>query len=477
MARCAHSECGRWRPDIVIGVGGLGLRLDDKWYCSATCLQKAARERLALTPIAPPITMAGESKPPLGRLLTRSRKLGKDALDQAIRAQAQTGLRLGEQLVQDGLVSRHEVQRALAAQSGLAFLSSIDAARLAAAPGNLSLDAIRRLGLVPFDADDEGEVLRVACTAPVPRVAIGILRQLTGWIIEPYLVADDQWPHLLRAYGVTSRQGRPVCATLRDIEAAAARVVEAAKTGGARMSEARGDDYLWVRLQWNGTGRIEDLWLATESGSEMSAKRPNAWTTAVVADLAAQTEGDSDAAAPGDVAESVAEPAATIPVFDIQLPVAHTLSPAVAAAPTRESEPTAQAIDVRSDAQARRDAELAASNIAAAVVRNAKLDSLPPRPKAPSRRRTASARPAAPSRKTSKRTAAPVPVTARASKTRRANGSAPTLTAAPKKRETRKSELTVSRPSSSIAFEMADDSIDLTGLDAWDLPRALGVGR
>jgi hypothetical protein len=260
MARCAHSECRQWRPGLLVRAAGLGLFLDDAWYCSPQCLGTAVRHRLAhAAPVAPSVTPTS-SQPRLGGVLAVQKRLAPDLLEQAAAAQERTGLRIGMQLVELGVVSTFDVLKALAAQNGIGFLTSLDPGRLTNAPGNLSLAVVRALGVIPFEADRRHDVLKVACMAPVPRGSLAALRDLTGSIIEPYLVADDQWPALLKAYGSGSAAGVPTPTLVTDLESLAARVAEAARRSrSGHMSEARCDDKLWVRL--DAGGQVEELLL------------------------------------------------------------------------------------------------------------------------------------------------------------------------------------------------------------------------
>jgi hypothetical protein len=270
MARCAHEPCRRWRPGLLVRSAGLGLHLDDAWYCSPQCLGIAVRNRLAhASPIVPPVVAAPRPLR-LGGVLAIQKRLEPAAVEQAASAQARTGHRIGRQLVELGLVTRLDVLRALAAQNGIGFLAALDPGRLTHAPGNLSPAVVRALRVVPFEADARHDVLKVACTAPVPRASLAALRELTGSIIEPYLVADDQWPEVLRAYG-TARPGdgsAPVAVT--NLEALADRVAATARQAGAiRMSEARCEDHLWVRL--DAGGRIEELVLPSSQSAAAAA--------------------------------------------------------------------------------------------------------------------------------------------------------------------------------------------------------------
>jgi hypothetical protein len=276
MARCARRGCHHWRPGFLVRLTGLGLSLDDKWYCSAQCLGIAVRERLAhAAPIVPP-TVPAASQPRLGGVLATQKRLSLAVVEEAASVQARTGLRIGTQLVELGLVTRLDVLRALAAQSGVGFLTALDPARLTLAPGNLSPAVVHALGVVPFEADRRHDVLKVACTAPVPRGSLAALRELTGSIIEPYLVADDLWPAILQAYGAGSRAIAAAPTTMSDLESLAARVAAAAREAGSvRMSEARCADSLWVRL--DAGGQVEELLLMSESNRQKvpeAASRP-----------------------------------------------------------------------------------------------------------------------------------------------------------------------------------------------------------
>lgn len=244
-------------------MAGLGLYVNDAWYCSAACLEVAARERLARPSRGDLVTLTSIPALRLGVLLAHQAGLSREALSAALDEQRRTGRRLGAQLVAMGAATSHEVLRALAAQAGIGFLTAVDCARLLQAPGRLSQHAVRALGVVPFSVDASHEVMRVACTAPLPRLALGVMRELTGFRIEPYLVADDHFPALLEAYGASRADEPPADETVDDLGAAAARIVEAARSNrtGLRMAETRCRDHVWVRLE--AEGRTEDLWLRT----------------------------------------------------------------------------------------------------------------------------------------------------------------------------------------------------------------------
>jgi hypothetical protein len=266
MARCAHRQCGRWRPDRLARAGHLGVALGDVWFCSRPCL--AAHTRLLLedeaTTVETPARGVGQTTAlRLGVYLLAHQVITGETLRIALREQRQSGRRLGAELVALGLASQDEVVRALAAQAGIGYLTSVDLRRVAAGPGDLSPEAVRAIGVVPIDTTEAGRRLRVVCQAPLPRLALAALRHMTGGQVESFLVSDDLWRQVREHYA----QDRPSTATaphVRTIPAAAERIADAAGRGTLRrMQHARCDPFVWVRLE--GDDLREDLLLSAAS--------------------------------------------------------------------------------------------------------------------------------------------------------------------------------------------------------------------
>ena len=61
----------------------------------------------------------------------------------------------------------------------------------APAPGGLSRDVVEALGVVPIEADAERGRLSSPVAAPLPRLALAVLRALVTATVEPLLVGDD----------------------------------------------------------------------------------------------------------------------------------------------------------------------------------------------------------------------------------------------------------------------------------------------
>jgi hypothetical protein len=267
MARCASDDCRRWRPELLARHMA-GVNVDGRWFCSQECVERMARRRLRdVRPGAH--GLPGVPPPRIGALLQHFGVVNADQLHRALEAQRESRLRLGDQIQKLGFADAGAVLRALAAQAGVRYLTTIDLKTVRSAPGGLAADAVRALGLVPFSEPDEKGQIKVACTAPVPRTALTALTQLTGWTAEPYLVADEDWAELVAAYGAAAaRRGptRPDARFLRTstLSEAAARIASAAAMARqTNITSARWEPYTWVRVQ--GNGLTEDILFAHAS--------------------------------------------------------------------------------------------------------------------------------------------------------------------------------------------------------------------
>jgi hypothetical protein len=257
VARCGWSDCGRWRPDALVRRMRYGLTMNDNWYCAEVCAEHAIAEELAATAKDAPSVRARPLPPlKLGMLLVHQGAISPADLRAALEAQKVTGRRLGEQLLTAGATDEAAVVKALAGQAGVPFVASLDPGAVRACPELLGADAVRALGLVPFGVDPDRRRLKVATTAPLPRLAIAALNEITGWTAEPFLVADRALPLLLDAYARACEGHAESTLTVSTVDEAAARVAhEAARTPGATVQKAPCDPYLWVRIQGKGPAR------------------------------------------------------------------------------------------------------------------------------------------------------------------------------------------------------------------------------
>jgi hypothetical protein len=260
MARCSADGCQRWYPDLLVR-GGAGTTIDNRWFCSEGCVEKTTRRRLL---DARPMASGIPAVPPvrLGVLLRHRGAVAAADLDRALEAQRKSGMPLGAQLRSMGVIDSAVLVQALAQQAGVSYLTSVEPSIVRDAPGRLSAGAVRALGLVPI-REPENNRIKVACTAPVPRVACGVLRRLTGWTVEPYLVSEENWAALANAYGesvTTDSTGEHVAEFIKasSLSDAAARIASAAsRKRTVSLTEAVCGPFTWVRVR--GDGLVRDV--------------------------------------------------------------------------------------------------------------------------------------------------------------------------------------------------------------------------
>ncbi len=156
-------------------------------------LQRERTAALRLVPSAPPADGAvpRAAKPKLGEILLDQGFISPEDLGGALKAQAsQRGRRLGELLIDLGLVSHKMVAIGLAIQHGVPFLSlagrSVDPALRDIVPAALA----RRLNVMPLG--QQGERLRVAIGDPGDRGFAEELRAATGFDVEPVVAIPQE---------------------------------------------------------------------------------------------------------------------------------------------------------------------------------------------------------------------------------------------------------------------------------------------
>lgn len=251
--------CGRWRPERLVPRWASGMRFNGDWYCSRSCVESAAK--VGLDEPAIPSVVAG-SLPPMrvGAFLRHLGAVSDTDLARALASQKTSGRRIGAELQHLGLVGAEPVLKALAAQANVSYLTSFDVSRVANGPAWLPAETVRALGLVPFETNDAKRIVRVVCTAPVPKAAVRTLAKLTGWSAEPYLVDDNVWRLAVETYRPSAGQSRYAGESLAtgSLDAIAARVADTAfASRSATMRHGNLGRYTWVRVE--GAQQVSDL--------------------------------------------------------------------------------------------------------------------------------------------------------------------------------------------------------------------------
>ena len=258
MARCSRECCRRWRPDVIIRLGELGLRVDGEWFCSRRDASKPTPSRRLRG-----IARRRDVDSPSARVAARRRAASSGcrhapAARRGARSAAHNRAALGEQLQQLGHVTPRGRPARLAAQNGVSYLATVDPASVRTAPGGLSdrRSPRARHRAVPRKRRGAAGGVRRAGAARGDRRAAGADRAARS---QPFLVADDDFDHA-RAGSYGASCDRPCAAIVgsRYLATGASRIAAlAAEAGDVTVTEAHVDPFTWVRIAAN--GRVNTL--------------------------------------------------------------------------------------------------------------------------------------------------------------------------------------------------------------------------
>lgn len=138
----------------------------------------------------------------LGRILIKMRLLTRDKVHQALQIQQQRGggVRLGEIFIEQGLITKRDLQAALAGQRGMEV---VDLDGLEIASGVISqvpAQMARTYGIVPVTFDDRRNVLTIAMDNPDNFRATDDLGTLLGMTIEAKIAESGALEDALGKY-------------------------------------------------------------------------------------------------------------------------------------------------------------------------------------------------------------------------------------------------------------------------------------
>jgi type IV pilus assembly protein PilB len=176
----------------------------------------------------------------LGELLVRTGSITPEQLEGALREQSSWGGRLGQNLLEEGLIDEHTLAETIALQLGLVVVDLERQPPLASAMRLLPLSIAERYGVLAIAV--AAERILVACVDPTSNDAMSEVRRTTGLVPHACVATASQIDRAVRRhyYG----EAEPVAAPnpLLDVSRRA--------IARDRPHGARGDELV---------GRIDDL--------------------------------------------------------------------------------------------------------------------------------------------------------------------------------------------------------------------------
>jgi type IV pilus assembly protein PilB len=135
---------------------------------------------------------------PIGELLLKEKRISAEQLQQALNRQKANGGKLGQNLVQMGLVKDEEITALLSKQYGVPSINlrqfEIDQTVIKL----ISAETADRYQVVPLSRT--GGTLTIAMTDPTDAVALDHIRAATGYDVEPVVASEGAVTEAIRRY-------------------------------------------------------------------------------------------------------------------------------------------------------------------------------------------------------------------------------------------------------------------------------------
>ena len=145
------------------------------------------------------VNIAKLTKKRLGELLMEEGLVTEDQVNEALKQQAGTGELLGEVLTKLGYVTEADIVRTLAAQFGLPYLDVTKYQIPKEVQGVIPLSVLQEHQLVPFDKI--GNILLIAVSGVINPQVYETLEQQTGCRIFLYVSTATQVQRVLQVFG------------------------------------------------------------------------------------------------------------------------------------------------------------------------------------------------------------------------------------------------------------------------------------
>ena len=134
----------------------------------------------------------------LGDVLVDAGVLSREHLDRALAEQAAWGGRLGQILLNLGLVEEHNLASAIARQLGLRLVD-LDRLNLTAGVGQLlPLGVAERYGIMPLGRRDQPKRLLLACFDPTMGESLAEAERVSGLKVEVYVATASAIERAIR---------------------------------------------------------------------------------------------------------------------------------------------------------------------------------------------------------------------------------------------------------------------------------------
>ena len=226
-----------------------GIACEADWYCSPECFSTGLAPRVEALARAPIRAHVLRQRFPLGLILLEQGIISQHQLQAALRCQRQAGAgRIGEWLRRNGAATEADIASTLALQQNCPVFSSIPAPSFPAAM-QFPLLLIRCYGGVPLYFSGAASTLYLGFNAPLSHSLLRAAAHILRCCIEPCIVTESLHRAAVQRWGETWRGDAlciEQCQSAAEMTRTIASYAEQAKASGCRL--ARCEQHLWARL-------------------------------------------------------------------------------------------------------------------------------------------------------------------------------------------------------------------------------------
>lgn len=193
---CSDSICGQ-KQSFLSYLRGRGYYFEKGWYCSRLCFLRAitVSVRRSLELPTPEILIHRRGR--IGAILIQKGLISRDELQKALQHQQSEGGLIGEWLLKLTEISEAELMAALSEQQGVPWLAkaglNISKSLVGLLPRKLCID----YRIFPFEFSQGGESLRVAAKSPIDGLLLHMLRTMLGYEIQFFIVSDSVFEEMI----------------------------------------------------------------------------------------------------------------------------------------------------------------------------------------------------------------------------------------------------------------------------------------
>ncbi len=168
--------------------------------------------------------MESGSESRIGNLLLKAHLVTEEQLKEALEEQKRTGEKLGQILVERGVISPMDLANALEAQSGIPSITLEDFSFDPEVVNLLSENFIRLNRIIPLKRYND--TVEVACVPPINPRTLEDVKLITGLKVKPFIVTDEEFDRALnKAFDIEKKAKNVINAIGRREEENVIRVI------------------------------------------------------------------------------------------------------------------------------------------------------------------------------------------------------------------------------------------------------------